>query len=88
VQDAGGVALLSYVPAPYDGKIVFIKAEKTQAVFPTDPANVWARVGRAFELHGAPGDHTSMIHSHADRLASCISARLTRADVRETANAR
>ena len=85
VQDAGGVALLSYVPRSYDGKIIFIKAEKAQVVFPTDPANVWSRVGHAFELHTAPGDHASMIHAHADRVAGCVSACLAR--LRENADA-
>jgi acetoacetyl-CoA synthetase len=87
VQDAGGVALLSYVPRPYDGKITFIKAEKTQVVFPTDAANVWSRVGRAFELHTAPGEHASMIHGHADRVADCISGCLMRASLAENADA-
>ncbi len=87
VQDAGGIALLSYVPRPYDGKITFIKAEKTQVVFPADPTNVWSRVGRAFELHAAPGDHASMIHRHADRVADCVSACLARAGLPENANA-
>ena len=87
VQDAGGIALLSYVPKPYDGKITFIKAETAQVVFPTDPANVWSRVGRAFELHTAPGDHASMIHRHADHVADCVSACLARAGLPENANA-
>jgi acetoacetyl-CoA synthetase len=87
VQDAGGIALLSYVPKPYDGKITFIKAETAQVVFPTDPANVWSRVGRAFELHTAPGDHASMIHRHADHVADCVSACFARAGLPENADA-
>lgn len=73
VQDAGGVALMSYVPKPYDGKIAFLKAETSQVVFPTDPANIWSGLVKSFELHAAPGDHASMIHAHADRAAECIS---------------
>jgi thioesterase domain-containing protein len=79
VQDAGGIALMSYAPKPYDGRIVFLKAGTTQVVFPTDPANVWSGIAGSFELHAAPGDHASMIHAHADRAANCISQCLTRA---------
>jgi thioesterase domain-containing protein len=78
VQDAGGVALTSYVPKAYDGKIVFLKAETTQVVFPIDPANVWSGIAKSFEMHAAPGDHASMIHEHADGTAECISQRLAR----------
>ncbi len=78
VQDAGGKALMSYVPRPYDGKITFLKAGTTQVVFPTDPANVWSAIAGSFELHAAPGDHASMIHAHADRAAACISQCLAR----------
>jgi thioesterase domain-containing protein/acyl carrier protein len=79
VQDAGGIALMSYAPKPYDGRIVFLKAGTTQVVFPTDPANVWSGIAGSFELHAAPGDHASMIHAHADRAANCISQCLARA---------
>lgn len=85
VQDAGGVALMSYVPKPYDGKIIFLKAETTQVVFPTDPANIWSGLAKSFELHAAPGDHASMIHAHADRAAESISQCL--AQVRDHADA-
>ena len=87
VQDAGGVALLSYIPKPYNGKITFLKAETTQVVFPRDPSNVWSGIATSFELHAAPGDHASMIHAHADRAADCISECLLRADIRENADA-
>jgi acetoacetyl-CoA synthetase len=87
VQDAGGVALMCYAPQPYNGKMTFLKAETTQVVFPTDPANIWAGLAKSFELHSAPGDHASMIHVHADRAAECISVCLVPADIREKADA-
>lgn len=87
VQDAGGVALISYAPRPYMGKITFLKAETTQVVFPTDPANIWSGLAKSLELHWVEGDHASMIHAHADRAADCISACVARADIRENADA-
>jgi hypothetical protein len=74
VQDAGGVALMSYVPRPYNGKIAFLKAETTAVTFPARPANIWAGLAKSFELHAVPGDHASMIHVHSDCVADCISA--------------
>jgi acetoacetyl-CoA synthetase len=82
VQDAGGVALMSYEPRPYNGKIVFLKAETTAVTFPARPANIWAGLAKSFELHAVPGDHASMIHRHSDRVADCISACLDQADIR------
>ncbi len=87
VQDAGGVALLSYVAKPYDGKITFLKAETTQVVFPSDPANVWSGMAKSFELHAVPGDHVSMIHSHADGAAERISTCMDRAAIRKNDDA-
>ncbi len=87
VQDAGGIALTSYVPKPFDGKIIFLKAETTQVVFPKDPADIWSGLANSFELHATPGDHASMIHAHADCAADCVSKCLARANDRSDADA-
>jgi len=87
VQDAGGIALMSYAPQRYDGKITFLKAETAQVVFPTDPANIWSRMGQAFELHAVPGDHASMIRHHSNQIAQCISACLAAIEHGKATNA-
>jgi thioesterase domain-containing protein/acyl carrier protein len=71
---AGDAALIAYKPSRYPGKVTFIRAGKTGAVFPSDAANVWRRLTGTFELHTTAGDHRSILGEHAPALADRISA--------------
>ena len=71
---AGDAALIAHTPKYYPGKITFIRAGKTGAVFPSDAANVWRRLARQFELHTTAGDHRSILGEHAPALAEQVSA--------------
>ncbi len=74
VRQAGDAALLSYRPQFYPGKITFLKAAKTDPVFPPDPSNIWRPLARDFELHTVRGNHRSIIETYAADTAECISA--------------
>jgi thioesterase domain-containing protein len=72
VRDANIRALTRYRPSFYRGKINFVRAE-ISTYFPHDAAAVWADSADEFELETVPGDHRSMLHTHAETLASVLS---------------
>ena len=71
VQEAGYVALERYRPRFYDGKIHFVRAQVV-SIFPEDPASVWSRFAREFELESVPGDHFGMLSTHVQALGAML----------------
>jgi surfactin synthase thioesterase subunit/acyl carrier protein len=72
VRDSGYLALSSYRPRFYPGKIKFVRAEMSSA-FPDDAAAVWANLAKEFEIDTVPGDHLGMIATHYESLAALLS---------------
>ena len=72
MRDAHYVALRSYRPQFYRGKIKFVRAE-ISTYFPANPTAVWAHLAEKFELETVPGDHVGMIAIHFENLAAVLS---------------
>ena len=81
VRDRANLALMRYRPRFYDGKIKFVRAE-IESEFPDDPAAVWAKLAREFEVETVPGDHQGILNKHFESLASVLSRYLREAFAR------
>ena len=82
VYESAYVALKRYRPRFYDGKIRFVRAGITTH-FPDDPAAVWAKFARKFEVETVPGDHLGIVTTHFEYLASVLSRFLGEASCEE-----
>jgi acetoacetyl-CoA synthetase len=82
VHEAGARALLDYTPHPYLGKIVFVKAETTDIVYPTDAESIWRSLAQPLQLYTAPGDHLALVREHHASVARCFSSELAKSDSR------
>lgn len=78
VREAAFLALRSYQPRFYPGRIKFIRAA-VPSKFPADAAAVWRPLAREIEVQTVPGDHLGMIATHYDSLASVLSRYLREA---------
>jgi acetoacetyl-CoA synthetase len=74
VYTASEAALDVYRPRFYPGKITFLKAETTDAVFPSNPVPVWRHLAQELEVHSVPGDHLELMTQHVDSTAALVSA--------------
>ncbi len=81
VRDRSNVALMRYRPRFFDGKIKFVRAQ-IESEFPHDPAAVWAKLAREFEVETVPGDHQGILNTHFESLASVLSRYLREAFAR------
>ncbi len=79
VRNAAAISVLDYKPAYYPGKVTFLRAATTGAVFPRDPSPIWSPLSAEFELHTVEGNHASMIVGEVSSIAGCISACLAEA---------
>jgi acetoacetyl-CoA synthetase len=73
VRDAAVTALMNYRPQAYGGKITFLKAATTDAVFPPNARAIWRPLASELELHMVHGDHASVIGAQAQSAAHCLS---------------
>jgi thioesterase domain-containing protein len=71
VQAKAYVALASYRPRPYSGKIKFVKSEG-DTFFPGDPVPVWADLAPDFEVETVPGNHLDMVATQFESLAAVL----------------
>jgi acetoacetyl-CoA synthetase len=71
VQAKAYLALASYRPRPYSGKIKFVKNEGDW-FFPVDPMPVWADLAPDFEVATVPGNHRDMITTQSESLAALL----------------
>jgi acetoacetyl-CoA synthetase len=71
VRQKADLAYASYRPRFYRGKIKFVRAA-VRSFFPDDPVAIWARLAAEFETETAPGDHTGMVATHFESLASVL----------------
>ena len=83
VFKANAVAWISYIPQPYDGKIILFRAEEQSEEMSSEPFLGWERLapGR-IEVQEVPGNHISMfrephVRALARRLEACIAAALS-----------
>ena len=72
LRDSDHLALTRYRPRFYDGRIRFVEAASS-IYLPDDPAAVWARLAREFEVETVPGDHNGIIRTHFVSLAAVLS---------------
>jgi len=78
VYDASYAALLHYRPRPYEGRVVFLRPNRS--LFPVHPAKIWVRYVDEIDLHTVPGDHDSMVRAEVGALAATFSACLAAAE--------
>ena len=77
-REAAFVALRSYQPRFYPGKIKFVRAA-VPSKFPVDAEAVWAPLAKEIEVETVPGDHLGMIATYYESLASVLSRYLSQA---------
>ena len=70
------LALKSYTPGYYDGKIHFVRAEEKIASFPSSPRGAWGTFTREIVTDITPGDHFQILSRHYEGLARILSRRL------------
>jgi acetoacetyl-CoA synthetase len=78
MRDRAYLGLRNYRPHFYPGSIKFVRAE-TVTEFPDDPAAVWTRLTKEFEVTTAPGDHLEIINRHFDSVGAALSRYLREA---------
>lgn len=70
------MALKSYQPEPYDGKIHFVRAAEGVASFPASPSGAWAPWVGESVTDVTPGDHFHILSQHYEGLAAVLSRQL------------
>ncbi|MEM6457466.1 MAG: acyltransferase domain-containing protein, partial [Acidobacteriota bacterium] len=61
VLHAHAAAMHRYAPAPYDGRLIFLRASLRGPQEPAHPERAWiALAAGSFEIHTVPGGHISM----------------------------
>lgn len=73
------VALESYQPRFYKGKINFVQAATNSPSFPPDARGVWEKLAEEFEIDTVSGDHVGIVTTHYRELASVLSRQLASA---------
>jgi acetoacetyl-CoA synthetase len=73
------VALESYQPRFYKGKINFVQAATNSPSFPPDARGVWEKLAEEFEIDTVSGDHVGIATTHYRELASVLSRQLASA---------
>jgi acetoacetyl-CoA synthetase len=73
------LALKSYQPEYFDGKIHFVRAEERIASFPASPRGAWGTFVREVVTDITPGDHFQILSQHYEGLAEILSRRLNEA---------
>jgi thioesterase domain-containing protein len=73
------LALKSYQPGYYEGKIHFVRAEERIASFPSSPRRAWGTFTREIVTDITPGDHFQILSRHYEGLAKILSRRLKEA---------
>jgi acetoacetyl-CoA synthetase len=72
------LALASYRPQPYGGKIKFVKSEG-DTFLPSNPVPVWADLAPDFEAETVPGNHLDMVTTQFEGLAAVLTRYLEEA---------
>lgn len=73
VREAGGAALLTYVPQHYAGIITFVRAENPDPNFPSRPEPFWRNWVDKIEIHTVKGSHFTIVGEHAESIAARLS---------------
>jgi thioesterase domain-containing protein len=73
------LALKSYTPEYFDGKINFVRADERIASFPASPRGAWGTWVREIVTDITPGDHFQILSRHYEGLAAILSRRLKEA---------
>lgn len=66
------LALASYRPRFYNGKINFVTAATKSFFLPQDPASVWASLAKELKVDTVPGEHLQLVTTQCDGLASLL----------------
>jgi acetoacetyl-CoA synthetase len=72
MRDHAYFGLRNYKPHYYPGKVKFIRAE-TVTEFPDNPAAVWARLTKEFEVATVAGDHLEIMNTHFKSVGTVLS---------------
>jgi thioesterase domain-containing protein/acyl carrier protein len=78
VRNSGYLALQSYRPRFYGGKISFVAARESSE-FPADPVAVWAKLVGKLTVETTPGDHFGIMTKHYENLAEVLTRYLREA---------
>ena len=82
MRSSAHVALRSYRPQFYRGKVKFVKAE-VSTDFPDNPIVVWSHLAETFEMETIPGDHWSMLTAQFEQLGSTLTRYVNEAETRD-----
>jgi thioesterase domain-containing protein/acyl carrier protein len=79
VRTADEMALDAYAPRYYPGKITFLRAERPDPAFPTDPEPIWEPLAQSVTVHTVKGNHFTVLVEHAGSIAARLSVCLMNA---------
>ncbi|KEO83524.1 alpha/beta fold hydrolase, partial [Tumebacillus flagellatus] len=78
VYKANRLAMESYTPAPYNGRVTLLKAAEGSADLQQADDSNWGGLAPTLEVQSVPGDHFTLIQPpNVDRLAASIRRALT-----------
>lgn len=74
-------AMLSYVPRPYAGQVLFFEATERDAMTLDDPSRAWRELAHGgLVVHEVPGNHITMnFPPHVDEMAKLLGAAIASA---------
>jgi thioesterase domain-containing protein len=80
VHEAGTLALETFVPRFYPGRIYFVTTETPAFLHPRRPARLLEKLATSYKLHVVPGHHLSLVKDNAGLVAACISRSIARVE--------
>jgi acetoacetyl-CoA synthetase len=78
VHEAGTLALETYAPARYHGRIHFVTTKTPAFLHPRRPARLLGKLATSYKLQVVPGHHLSLVKDNAGLVAACISRTIAR----------
>jgi phthiocerol/phenolphthiocerol synthesis type-I polyketide synthase D len=62
-------AARAFVPGRYTGRIVLFRSQESDANAGTDESLGWRRLGADVDVYRVPGDHTTCLTRHINKIA-------------------
>lgn len=77
MENAISMALASYIPRPYGGRVTLFRANRGPKGYEIDPTLGWGRLAREVEVHHVSGYHGALVYEPrvgplAKQLAACL----------------
>ncbi len=71
-------AVAGFIPRPYQGRVVLLRAAEAPLLRPDDPTLGWCRVAPDCEVHVIPGGHVTALTRNIEAVAEALEATLRR----------